>query len=365
MKPLSERSQKFRFPSIPRFLYALNRFRGGAVDNLFYHKDHEELHKNHKEIFVPAYPLFPMPPPHLHFHPEVQAALRAHRPVVALESTVISHGLPWPDNAQLARRMEDVVRAGGATPATIAVLNGQITIGLTGEQIDHLSQAPGILKVSRKDYAAALAQKRDGATTVAGTMMAAHWAGINVFATGGVGGVHRGNSTDISADLPELAQTPVVVVCAGAKAILDLPATLEWLETHGVPVIGYGTDEFPAFYSRESGLKLEARADSPEEVAALARALWGELGLRSGLLVCAPCPAEAARPAEEMERAIALALQDAEAQNVRGKVVTPFLLARVSELTHGESKAANLALLENNARVAAQIAAALAKRPPG
>lgn len=296
--------------------------------------------------------------PTLHFNPEVNSALQSQRPIVALESTVISHGLPWPDNAQLARRMEAVVRAGGATPATIAILQGQISIGLNENQVDHLARATGILKVSRKDYAFALAQKRDGATTVAGTMMAAHWAGIKVFATGGIGGVHRHHATDISADLPELAHTPVIVVCAGAKAILDLPATLEWLETHGVPVIGYGTDEFPAFFSRESGLKLDLRADSAAEVAAIARTQWMELGSNSGLLVCVPCPAEAARPAVEMERAIAIALEEADAQNVRGKAITPFLLARVAELTHGESKAANLALLENNARVAAEIAVA-------
>lgn len=302
-----------------------------------------------------------MPSPALQFNPEVQSAIQSQRPIVALESTVISHGLPWPDNAQLARRMEAVVRAGGATPATTAILRGQITLGLTDHQIDHLARASGILKVSRKDYALALAQKRDGATTVAATMLAAHWAGIKVFATGGIGGVHRGHATDISADLPELAQTPVIVVCAGAKAILDLPATLEWLETHGVPVIGYQTDEFPAFYSRESGLKLEARADSPAEVAAIAQTLWAEVGSPSGLLLCVPCPTEAAQPAAEMERAIALALQEADAQNVRGKAVTPFLLTRVSELTHGESKTANLALLENNARVAAEIAVALSQ----
>jgi pseudouridine-5'-phosphate glycosidase len=296
--------------------------------------------------------------PELVFQPDVRAARAAHRPLVALESTVISHGLPWPENLELAQRMEAHIRAGGATPATIALLKGQVRIGLTGDEIQYLARAAGVWKISRRDYAVAVAQKRDGATTVAGTMIAANWAGIRVFATGGIGGVHRGNSADISADLPELARTPVVVVCAGAKAILDLPATLEWLETHGVPVVGYGTDEFPAFYSRTSGLKLEARADSPEEVAAMAQALWN-LGLGSGMLVCVPCPAEAARPSAEMESAIAPALRDAEARGVRGKAVTPFLLARVSELTHGESKAANLALLENNARVAAQIAVAL------
>ncbi len=294
----------------------------------------------------------------LNLAPEVRAALEAHRPVVALESTVISHGLPWPENLELARRMEARVRAGGATPATVALLKGAVKVGLTDSEIEHLARAPGIMKVSRRDYPVAVAQKRDGATTVAGTMIAAHWAGIKVFATGGIGGVHRGAGTDVSADLPELAHTPVVVVCAGAKAILDLPATLEWLETHGVPVVGYGTDEFPAFYSRESGLKLDARADSPAEAAAIARAMW-ELGFGGGMLVCVPCPAEAARPREEMEGVISTALREAEAQGIRGKAVTPFLLARVSELTHGESKAANLALLENNARVAAEIAVAM------
>ena len=294
----------------------------------------------------------------LAIHPAVRAALDAQQPLVALESTVISHGLPWPENLELAQRLQAIVRAGGATPATIALLQGQIKIGLTDDEILHLARAKGVWKISRRDYAVALAQKHDGATTVAGTMMAAHWTGLRVFATGGIGGVHRNAPTDISADLPELARTPVMVVCAGAKAILDLPATLEWLETHGVPVIGYGTDEFPAFYSRESGLRLEARADSPAEVAAIARELWG-LGLTSGVLVCVPCPAEAARPAAEMETAIALALDEAKAQGVQGKRVTPFLLSRVSELTHGESKTANLALLENNARVAAEIAVAL------
>jgi pseudouridine-5'-phosphate glycosidase len=291
-------------------------------------------------------------------NPEVREAISARRALVALESTVISHGLPWPDNAQVARRMEAAVRARGAAPATIAILKGEIRVGLTEAEIDYLAQTPGVWKISRRDYAVAVAQARDGATTVAGTMMAAHWAGIQVFATGGIGGVHRGGHADVSADLPELARTPVMVVCAGAKAILDLPATLEWLETHGVPVIGYGTDEFPAFFSRESGLKLEARADSPAEVAEIARAME-KIGLSGGMLVCVPCPVEAARPAVEMGRAIEIALREAEAQGVRGKAVTPFLLSRVAELTHGESTAANLALLENNAGVAAEIAVAL------
>ncbi|HLE26564.1 MAG TPA: pseudouridine-5'-phosphate glycosidase [Anaerolineales bacterium] len=327
-----------------------------------------------------------MLPSNLSVHPEVREALEAQKPVVALESTVISHGLPWPENFELARRLEARVRAGGATPATIALLRGEVRVGLTEAEIEHFARTPGIWKISRRDYAVAAAQKRDGATTVAGTMIAAHWAGIRVFATGGIGGVHRAvisdpssvasreaspitdhrsritsYSLDISADLPELARTPVMVVCAGAKAILDLPATLEWLETHGVPVVGYQTDEFPAFYSRESGLRLEARADTPAEVAAIARCLW-EMGLTGGLLVCAPCPAEAAKPMAEMESAIAVALREAGAKGVRGKTVTPFLLARVSELTGGESKAANLALLQNNAEVAAEIAAALVSR---
>ncbi len=299
-----------------------------------------------------------MPP--LRLHPDVQHALDQHQPIVALESTVISHGLLWPENFDLARRLEATVRAGGVTPATMALLDGEVRVGLTEKEIEYFATAKDIWKISRRDYPVALAQKRAGATTVAGTMLAAHWAGIKVFATGGIGGVHRGNATDISADLPELARTPVIVVCAGAKAILDLPATLEWLETHGVPVIGWGTDEFPAFYSRASGLKLEARADSAEDVAAIARAMWGA-GLTGGLLVCAPCPAEAAKPMAEMEKAIAIALSEAETQNVRGKAVTPFLLARVAALTGGESKAANLALLENNARVAAEIAKAVGR----
>ncbi len=298
-------------------------------------------------------------PPQLHIAPDVAAALAAGQPVVALESTVIAHGLPWPENLELARALEARVRAGGATPATAALLQGQIKIGLADSEIQHLAQAAGVLKISRRDFAVAVAQRRDGAMTVAATMLAAHWAGLRVFATGGIGGVHRSDPTDISADLPELAQTPVAVVCAGAKAILDLPATLEWLETHGVPVIGYGTDEFPAFYSRTSGLRLDARADTPAQVAAIVRAHW-EMGFASGVLVCVPCPAEASRPPAEMETAIAAALQEAAAQHVRGKAVTPFLLRRVSELTHGESKTANLALLENNARVAAEIAVALA-----
>ncbi|MCC7359894.1 MAG: pseudouridine-5'-phosphate glycosidase [Anaerolineales bacterium] len=294
---------------------------------------------------------------------EVRDALSARRPLVALESTVITHGLPWPQNLELARQLEATVRAGGACPATIAVLQGEVKVGLSDAELAHLAQAPGVIKVSRRDYGVAVAQKRDGGTTVAGTMIAAQWAGIRVFATGGIGGVHRGLGEarlDISADLPELARTPVVVVCAGAKAILDLPATLEWLETHGVPVIGYGTDEFPAFYSRTSGLRLAARADTAAEAALLVKAMW-DLDLNSGALLCVPVPEADARPAAEMNTAIEQALREAAAAGVRGSAVTPYLLARMAALTEGHSLAANLALLKNNARVAAEVAGELGK----
>jgi pseudouridylate synthase len=295
-----------------------------------------------------------MPSASFLLHPAVRAAQEASRPVVALESTVISHGLPWPDNLELARDMEAAVRAGGAEPATIAVLGGRIHIGLEAGDLERLAQASGIWKVSRRDLPVARAQQRDGATTVAATMLLAHQAGIRVMATGGIGGVHRGDRTDVSADLPELTRTPVIVVCSGAKAILDLPTTLEWLETWGVPVVGYGTDELPAFYSRDSGLRLEARADSPAEVAAIVREMDA-----GGMILCVPCPEEAALPAAEVESAIAQAVRDAESQGIRGKAVTPFLLARVAALTGGRAKAANLALLRNNARVAAGVAAAI------
>jgi pseudouridylate synthase len=303
-----------------------------------------------------------MPHPLPTLSPEVRDALLVNRPMVALESTVITHGLPWPENLELARRMEARVRQAGAVPATIAVVNGEVRVGLTAGELEHLARAEGVWKISRRDLAVAAAQKRTGGTTVAGTMIVAHWAGIRVFATGGIGGVHRqagpGAALDISADLPELARTPVLVVCAGAKAILDLPATLEWLETHGVPVIGYGTHEFPAFYSRESGLPLEARADTPEAAAKIVKTMW-DLDLNSGALLCVPCPAEAAQPPAEMEAAINQALRDARQAGVHGKAVTPYLLARVSEISGGHSLRANQALLENNAEVAAHVASHL------
>ena len=295
----------------------------------------------------------------LRFHPDVRDALAAGRPVVALESTLITHGLPYPVNQEVASGMEKAVRDAGAVPATIAVLKGQITVGLAAEELAYLAQAQNVRKCSRRDFPIVLAQKGDGATTVAGTMIVAHLAGIRVFATGGIGGVHRGHPFDVSADLLELAQTPVAVVCAGAKAILDLPLTLEVLETHGVPVVGYQCSNFPAFYTRDSGLPLDVRCDTAAEVAAVLRARE-TLGFQTGTLVATPVPAEHELPAEVAEKAIAQALEEAEERDIRGKYVTPFLLARVSELTHEESRTANVALLQNNARVAAQIAGALA-----
>jgi pseudouridylate synthase len=287
----------------------------------------------------------------------VAQAVADGRPVVALESTVIAHGLPYPYNVQTALGMEQAVRSEGAVPATIAILEGRAMIGLHPADIERLATGENVAKVSRRDVAVCLAQKRDGATTVSATMLLAHSAGIKVFATGGIGGVHRGDATDISADLNELACTPVVVVCAGAKAILDLPATLEWLETAGVPVLGYRTSEFPAFFSRASGLALDARVETVAEAAEIVGIHWG-MGLRSGVVLAVPAPADAEIPREKVEPAIERALT--EAKGIRGKAVTPFLLRRVAELTGGESMATNLALLLNNAHVAAQLASALA-----
>lgn len=254
--------------------------------------------------------------------------------------------------------MESIVRQHGAVPATIAILKGQIKIGLTDDELAYLANADGVWKVSRRDFPIIVTHKADGATTVAGTMIAAAWAGIKVFATGGIGGVHRGGHADVSADLPELSRTSVAVVCAGAKAILDLPATLEWLETVGVPVIGYGTNEFPAFYTRASGLRLEASAESAVEAAAMINAKWA-MGLEGGVLITVPIPEESALPAVAINEAIEQALAAAEWQGIRGKAVTPFLLAKVVEITGGSSLQANIALLKNNARVAAEIARSL------
>lgn len=295
------------------------------------------------------------PPSWLHVHPEVAAALASGRPVVALESTVITHGLPEPVNLELARRMEGEVRSAGAVPATVAVIDGRVCLGVTTDELERLALSRSLMKISRRDLGTAMAQRATGGTTVAATMIAAHAGGVQVFATGGIGGVHRGTSGDISADLPELARTPVVVVCAGAKAILDLPRTLEWLETAGIPVLGWETDEFPAFFTRGSGLPVSAKVKNAVEAVALIRAQWG-MGLRSGVLVCVPCPEEVAVPAEKVETVLRTALQQAESEGVRGKQVTPYLLARLADLSAGGTLRANLALLRNNARVAAEIA---------
>jgi pseudouridine-5'-phosphate glycosidase len=294
--------------------------------------------------------------------PDVAAALADGAPVVALESTIVAHGMPWPQNVETALAVEAEVRAHGAVPATIAIVGGRLKAGLSAAQIEHLGRTgPAVAKASRRDIALLVARGADGATTVAATMLVAHRAGIRVFATGGIGGVHRGapQSFDISADLLELAHTPVAVVCAGAKSILDLGLTLEVLETHGVPVIGYRTDTLPAFYSRDSGFALAQRLDSAAEVAALMHAQWG-LGLPAGIVVANPIPEAHALPAEVVERATEQALAEAAAQGIAGKAVTPFLLQRVNELTGGDSLASNVALVLNNARVAAAIAMAAA-----
>ena len=300
--------------------------------------------------------------PHLDLHPEVADALAQGRPVVALESTIISHGMPWPQNAQTALAVEAEVRAHGAVPATVAVIGGRLKAGLNTAEIEHLGQlGHAVTKTSRRDLPFLVASGGTGATTVAATMIVAALAGIRVFATGGIGGVHRGAETtfDISADLQELARTPVAVVCAGIKSILDLGLTLEYLETHGVPVIGVGTDTLPAFYSRDSAFGVDRRLDSPAEIAAVLRAQWS-LGLGGGVVIANPIPAAHAMPAARIDAAIAQALAEAQAQGIGGKAATPFLLQRVSTLTGGDSLAANIQLVLNNARLAAAVAAALA-----
>ena len=299
--------------------------------------------------------------PYLDVSPEVREALSAGKPVVALESTIISHGMPYPKNVETALRVEAAIRENGAVPATIAIIGGRLKAGLSEREIEYLGKTGrSVAKVSRRDLPVIVARRADGATTVATTMLIAHMAGIQVFATGGIGGVHRGAETtmDISADLEELAQTPVMVVCAGAKAILDLQLTLEVLETKGVPVIGYGTEELPAFYTRESGLRVDARADTPQELAAIFAA-QRSIGLKGGMLVTNPIPAEYAMDKAVIDAAIEQALAEAKAQGVHGKESTPFLLARVAELTGGESLESNIQLVLNNARVAARTAAAL------
>ncbi|MFD1626564.1 pseudouridine-5'-phosphate glycosidase [Azospirillum griseum] len=293
--------------------------------------------------------------------PEIADALADHRPVVALESTVISHGMPYPDNLATARALEAEVRSAGAIPATVAVMDGRIRVGLDDEALERLATAGrAARKLSRRDLPIALATGSLGATTVAATMIAARLAGIAVFATGGIGGVHRGaeRSFDISADLDELARSSVCVVCAGAKSILDLPKTLEVLETRGVPVLGYQTDEFPAFYSRRSGLPVDQRCDSPAEVAAILKTKW-DLGLEGGVLLANPIPAADELDADAMEQAIEQALAEADSQGITGKAITPHLLAGLERLTQGRSLIANMALIRHNARVGAAIATAL------
>lgn len=299
--------------------------------------------------------------PELHFSPTVRSALAEGLPVVALESTVITHGLPYPDNVATAFAMEAAVRDGGAIPATIAVLKGRISVGLHADDVERLGRQAGrgtVRKCSRRDLPIAVACGEDGATTVAGTMLVAHMAGIELFATGGIGGVHRGHPFDISADLRELGKTPVTVVSSGAKSILDLPATREVLETEGVAIVGYGTDELPAFFARSCGLPVDVRLDTPQAVARLILARRA-LALATGTLVTVPAPAEACMEEEEAEAAAAQAAREADELGIHGPQATPWLLSRVVELTEGRSMRANTALLHNNGRVAGQIAVAL------
>lgn len=297
--------------------------------------------------------------PDLDIAPEIADALAQAGAVVALESTIIAHGMPYPGNLETARALERIIRSEGALPATIAVLDGRLRVGLDDAALQRLAQSPDMAKASVRDLPVLMATRRDGATTVASTMRVAAMAGIRVFATGGIGGVHRGveATADVSADLTELAESPVAVVSAGAKAILDLPRTLEMLETLSVPVIGYQCDEFPAFYSRTSGLRAPARAETPDEVAAILAARW-RLSDKGGVLIANPIPAADEIPAARIEGQIAAALREASAQGIVGKEVTPFLLARIRDLTAGESQRANVALALNNARLAAEIAGA-------
>lgn len=290
---------------------------------------------------------------------EVQEALDQKKPIVALESTIISHGMPYPQNVETARVVEQIIRDNGAVPATIAIMDGQIKIGLSDEELEMLGNAEGVAKVSRRDIGQLIATKKIGATTVASTMICAELADIKVFATGGIGGVHRGAETtmDISADLEELAQTSVAVVCAGAKSILDIGLTLEYLETKGVPVIGYGTDKMPAFYTRDSEFDLTFRADDAETLASVLKAKW-DLGLKGGAVVANPIPEEHALEASFINGIIEKAMQEAKDNSIAGKEVTPFLLGKVKELTEGNSLTANIELVKHNAKVGAQLAVA-------
>ncbi|NTW95380.1 MAG: pseudouridine-5'-phosphate glycosidase [Erysipelotrichaceae bacterium] len=293
---------------------------------------------------------------------EVAAALKNGKAVVALESTIISHGMPYPKNVETALNVEKIVRENGAIPATIAILKGRLKVGLTADEIEYLGKAKDVVKCSRRDIPFIIAKKLDGATTVASTMILASMAGIKIFATGGVGGVHRGaqETFDISADLLELAQTDVAVVCAGAKSILDIGLTLEYLETNGVPVVGYQTDELPAFYTRKSGFGVDYRIDSPEEMAQTLKAKW-DLKLKGGLIIANPIPEAYAMDLDTITKAIEEALKQAQRDGIKGKESTPYLLAKVKELTGGDSLDSNIQLVYNNAKVGAQVAVALAK----
>lgn len=304
----------------------------------------------------------------LHIRSEIQEAQRSGKPVVALESTIIAHGMPYPVNVSMAREVEEIVRNEGAIPATIAILDGKLCVGLDREQLEFLGKTKGVWKVSLRDMPYVVSAKLPGATTVAATMRIAHLAGIKVFVTGGIGGVHRGaqQTMDISADLTELAQTPVAVVSAGAKSILDIGLTLEYLETKGIPVVTVGQDEFPGFYSRESGFPSPLRIDDPAKIADMIRAKW-DLGLPGAVLIAAPVPAESEIPFSTMEKIIVEALASADKNNIGGKQLTPYLLQYVVENTRGNSLEANIALVKNNARLGAKIAEALKNsdsRPP-
>lgn len=300
-------------------------------------------------------------PPSFQISSEVVRAFTNHDPIVALESTVITHGLPYPENFQFARDAQGLVKSLRGVPATTSLLNGKLLVGMDENQLKELVNTPDLLKISSRNIGIGVAQKRSGGTTVAGTLVLCRTVGMKVFATGGIGGVHRGSSFDISADLDELARSPVIVICAGAKSILDLPATLEALETRGVPVIGYQTDEFPAFYSPTSGLPVDSTVNSVEEVAQIAASHW-ELGLHSAILVCVPPPTNFAMDRQDIEKAIQEAAKQADREGVTRAQLTPFLLERVNELTHGKSLQTNLALLKNNISVASQIALRLSQQ---
>jgi pseudouridylate synthase len=291
----------------------------------------------------------------LKINEEVADALKHKKPIVALESTVIAHGLPYPQNLETACKLEKIIRGNGAVPATVAVFDGEFCVGLNESQIEKLATDKNIRKISRRDLPIAIAQKLNCATTVSTTAFIAHLAGIKIFATGGIGGVHRGFSGDVSADLPELAQTPMIVVCSGAKIVLDLPATREWLETHGVSVLGWNCEEMPAFYSNKSGLPVDETVESAAEVAEIARAR-DLLNLKNSILLTVPCPAKSEIESEELGKILAAALDVAEKENIKGKEITPFLLAQMAKDSAGKTLSANIALLENNAKIAAQVA---------